>query len=158
MHHGTCATYMPWCMSGSVTRGKKRSPPYSPQYYVSGKRAINHIKPMIIFIKLDIICGCVYIHNSSFLTEYCMLSFNISQFNQYDIILPSNSWRPTEHHRNAFDIFFRTEAFIPVMNNVNMYCPDQDLLVHAWHTLLTFYQPKSELNCIDVISPISWNM
>ena len=48
MHHGTCVTHVPWCMSGSLTSGffevvpGKRSR-YSrcmrnPQLYVSGKR------------------------------------------------------------------------------------------------------------------------
>ena len=27
MHHGTCATYVPWCMSGSLTRGGEEKVP-----------------------------------------------------------------------------------------------------------------------------------
>ena len=46
MHHGTCVTHVPWCMSGSLTRGGrgKRSRHSrrmrNPQFYVSGKRPI----------------------------------------------------------------------------------------------------------------------
>ena len=47
MHHGTCVTHMPWCMSGSLTRGAgktvKAFPEHAhPQFFVSGKR------PMVI--------------------------------------------------------------------------------------------------------------
>ena len=43
MHHGTCVTHVPWCMSGSLTRaGGKTFPAFPaqahPQFYVSGKR------------------------------------------------------------------------------------------------------------------------
>ena len=44
MHHGTCVTHVPWCVSGSLTRGggEKRSRHSrcmrNPQFYVSGKR------------------------------------------------------------------------------------------------------------------------
>ena len=44
MHHGTCVTHVPWCMSGSLNcdGGGKRSRHSrrmrNPQFYVSGKR------------------------------------------------------------------------------------------------------------------------
>ena len=47
MHHGTCVTHVPWCMSGSLTRGGrgKRSQHYrrmrNPQFNVSGKRPMK---------------------------------------------------------------------------------------------------------------------
>ena len=52
MHHGTCVTHVPWCMSGSLTsgflwsrwRGKHSRHPRrmsSPQFYVSVKRPMN---------------------------------------------------------------------------------------------------------------------
>ena len=51
MHHGTCATHVPWCMRGSLTsgfpwsrwRGKRSRNSRrmsSPRFYVSGKRPI----------------------------------------------------------------------------------------------------------------------
>ena len=55
MHHGTCVTHVPWCMSESLTscflwsrwRGK-RSRHYrrmcNPQFYVSGKRPLAKAK------------------------------------------------------------------------------------------------------------------
>ena len=52
MHHGTCVTHVPWCMSGSLTSGflcgrwrEKRSRHSrrmrNPQFYVSGKRPMG---------------------------------------------------------------------------------------------------------------------
>ena len=45
MHHGTCVTHVPSCMSRSPTRGRVKRSRYSrrmrnPQFYVSGKRPI----------------------------------------------------------------------------------------------------------------------
>ena len=58
MHHGTCATHVPWCMPGSLIsgflwsqwRGKRSRHSrrmHSPQFYVSGKRPIQ---PFICFL------------------------------------------------------------------------------------------------------------
>ena len=47
MHHGTCVTHVPWCMSGTLNRGGggKRSRHSrrmrNAQFYVSGKRPID---------------------------------------------------------------------------------------------------------------------
>ena len=47
MHHGTCVAHVPWCMSGSLTRGGmgKRSRHsrrmHNPQFCVSGKRPMG---------------------------------------------------------------------------------------------------------------------
>ena len=43
MHQDTCVThmYVPWCMSGSVKRSCHSSHKHSPQFYVSGKRAMG---------------------------------------------------------------------------------------------------------------------
>ena len=52
MHHGTCVTHVPWCMSGSLTSGffwsrwrGKRSRHSgrmrNPKFYVSGKRSMD---------------------------------------------------------------------------------------------------------------------
>ena len=30
MHHGTCVTQVPWCMSGSLTRGGRENVPFIP--------------------------------------------------------------------------------------------------------------------------------
>ena len=45
MHHGTCVTHVPWCMSGSLTRGGGKRYRHSRcmrnlQFCVSGKRPI----------------------------------------------------------------------------------------------------------------------
>ena len=55
MHHGTCVTHVPWCMSGSLTSGflwsrwqGKRSRHSgcmrNPKYYVSGKRPMGCLR------------------------------------------------------------------------------------------------------------------
>ena len=46
MHHGTCVTHMPWCISGSLTRRGRETVPgipgacTNPIFDVSGKRSI----------------------------------------------------------------------------------------------------------------------
>ena len=46
MHHGTCVSHVPWCMSRSLTRGgrgkcsRHSRRMRNPQFYVSGKRPI----------------------------------------------------------------------------------------------------------------------
>ena len=49
MHHGACVTHVPWCMSGSLTRGVRDSRrTHNPQSYVSDKRPMIgyiHIRP-----------------------------------------------------------------------------------------------------------------
>ena len=45
-HHGTCVTHVPWCMSGSLTRGGGKRSRHSrsmrnPQFCVSGKRSMG---------------------------------------------------------------------------------------------------------------------
>ena len=61
MHHGTCVTHVPWCMSGSLTsgflwsrwHGKHFRPSrrmHNPQSYVSGKR------PMVVHVFVVMIC------------------------------------------------------------------------------------------------------
>ena len=46
MHHGTCVTHVPWCMSGSLTCGDRENVPgipgaCAPAIYVSGKRPME---------------------------------------------------------------------------------------------------------------------
>ena len=61
MHHSTCVTHVPWCMSGSLTRsgGGKRSRHSwrmrNPQFYVSGKRPIPGNTVFILKAYLDCI-------------------------------------------------------------------------------------------------------
>ena len=56
MHHGKCVTHVPWCMPGWLTSGslwswwRGKRPRYSrrmrnPQFYVSGKRPVDHVFP-----------------------------------------------------------------------------------------------------------------
>ena len=47
MHNGTCTTHVPWCLSGSLARGKRSRHSRrmrEPQFYVSGKRPIEDCK------------------------------------------------------------------------------------------------------------------
>ena len=54
MHHGTCVTHVPWCMSGSLNRGGggKRSPHSrrmrNSQFYISGKRPIEKLWSVLL--------------------------------------------------------------------------------------------------------------
>ena len=47
MHHGTCVTNVPWCMSGSLTlrwrwrRSRHSRRVHNPQFYVFGKRPMG---------------------------------------------------------------------------------------------------------------------
>ena len=55
MHHGTCVTHVPWCMSGSLTCGDGKTFPAfpahaHPQFCVSGKRPICRIRMKLIII------------------------------------------------------------------------------------------------------------
>ena len=49
MHHGTCVTHVPWCMSGSLNRGgggkgsRHSRRMRNSQFYVSGKRPIAEV-------------------------------------------------------------------------------------------------------------------
>ena len=61
MHHGTCVTHVPWCMSGSLTcggRGKRSRHSRrmrNPQFYVSGKRPIDSHRHVVVGM-----CWCCY--------------------------------------------------------------------------------------------------
>ena len=61
MHHGTCVTHVPWCMSGSLTwgfhwsrwRGKRSRHSRrmrNPQFYVSGKRPMQRL-PILLMVR-----------------------------------------------------------------------------------------------------------
>ena len=44
MHHVTCVTHVPWCMSGSLTRGgREKRRMGNSQFYVSDKRPIGRL-------------------------------------------------------------------------------------------------------------------
>ena len=53
-HHGTCATHVPWCMTGLLNPGWSRKHSRhsrrlrSPQFYVSGKRPMELWLPCVI--------------------------------------------------------------------------------------------------------------
>ena len=51
MHHGTCVTHVPWCMSGSLTRGGGENVPGIPgnsKFYVSDKRPMTtHVLELV---------------------------------------------------------------------------------------------------------------
>ena len=69
MHHGTCVTHAPWCMSGSLTssslrsrwRGKRSRHSRcmcNPQFYVSGKRPMGIWWNECLLVHLISISGC----------------------------------------------------------------------------------------------------
>ena len=53
MHHGTCVTHVPRCMSGSLNRGsggKRSRRMRNPQFYVSGKRPVQQICLLVFYL------------------------------------------------------------------------------------------------------------
>ena len=67
MHHGTCVTHVPWCMSGSLTSGflwsrwwgkcsRHSQPMHNPQFYVSGKMPIDCTVVMETKVRFPGIC------------------------------------------------------------------------------------------------------
>ena len=59
MHHGTCMTHVPWCMSGSLNRGGGEKVPgipgamRNPQNYVSGERPMPSVFDLICSLSHD---------------------------------------------------------------------------------------------------------
>ena len=76
VHHGTCVIHVPWCMSGSLTRGSRHSRRMrNSQFYVSGKR------PMLIYL-LGIISSVIYDYHCSITMVthklcYCIQCHNV---------------------------------------------------------------------------------
>ena len=67
MHHGTCVTHVPWCMTRSLTSGflwswwRRKCFRHSrrmcnPQFYVSGKKPWSHYELITVPSKTDHIC------------------------------------------------------------------------------------------------------
>ena len=57
MHHGTCMTHVPWCMSGSLTRDGGENVPGSrrmrkPQFYVYGKRPMGKVVSLTTLLSI----------------------------------------------------------------------------------------------------------
>ena len=80
MHHGTCVTHVSWCMPGSLTRGflwrvwrEKHSRlsrrMHNPQFYVPGKRPIQH--NAIYLVQAHTHKRCLVI--------YCLLIFSAEE-------------------------------------------------------------------------------
>ena len=78
MHHGTCATQVPWCMPGSLTdgflwirwRGKHSRRMRNPQFSVSGKR---HMEWMGWMLPWKVLCILEYIGNNTSLLAALLL-------------------------------------------------------------------------------------
>ena len=87
MHQGTCVTYVPWCMSGSViscflwSRWWKRSRHsrrmHNPQFYVFGKRPMSSHNErfglLCIVFTLSVFYGYIYIYICVCVCISCML-------------------------------------------------------------------------------------
>ena len=75
MHHGTCVTHVPWCMSGSLIRGYQRKRSRlsrcmrNPQLYISGKWSMEHQSERRSFweFQISIISRWNHVHLSSWL-------------------------------------------------------------------------------------------
>ena len=67
MHHGTCVTHVPWCMSGSLTRGGKRP----MQEVVSSHGNLNRwwVNFALIVMMVQICSQCVLGIQKSYLPQ-----------------------------------------------------------------------------------------
>ena len=81
MHHGTCVTHVPWCMSGSLTRGGGQNVPRhsrcmrNPQFFVSGKKLMSCT---ICSRMVWLLCSCIVsasglVHSLLYGVYYCFL-------------------------------------------------------------------------------------
>ena len=82
MHHGTCVTHVPWCMSGSLTRGGGKTFPAfpahaHPRFDVSGKRPIAARNKSAQSIS---ICGDHYLAWSA---PNCLSSYGCTQHDKF---------------------------------------------------------------------------
>ena len=81
MHHGTCVTHVPWCMSGSLTRGgggKHSRRMHNPLFHVSGKRpmlgsVLIRIRNVSQNINICFVYSCVYCTISNNCVSYSQL-------------------------------------------------------------------------------------
>ena len=77
MHHGTCVTHVPWCMSGSLTRSGGENVPGFPgacetrnlMYLVKGPLLCyyfrhKYIQPIKLYIKRSTVVECCYTINT----------------------------------------------------------------------------------------------
>ena len=86
MHHDSCVTHMPWCMSGSLTRGcrVKRSRhsrrTHNPQFYVFGKRPMFISCWLIVNWTLRSKLQCISNQNTNF--SFTKVHFIGDQINQ----------------------------------------------------------------------------
>ena len=86
MHHGTCVTHVPWCMRGSLNsgflwsrwRGKRSRHSRrirNPQFYVSGKRPMQHWMPQTRIHLIEH-------ERTDFHWKKCTLQFFFNSFHQ----------------------------------------------------------------------------
>ena len=64
MHHGTCVTHVPWCISGSLTQHSRRM--RNTQFYVSGKAhwALTHWHLKKLTANLKILFSNTYLYKA----------------------------------------------------------------------------------------------
>ena len=63
MHHGTCVTHVPWCMSGSLTRGDGENVPGIPGACATNNFSYLVRGPWKGTPSSSIICSCCWFHN-----------------------------------------------------------------------------------------------
>ena len=104
MHHGTCVTHVPWCMSGSLTRGGGESVPDIPgacairkfAYLVRGPLRAMYEASFLFFwrkIPRDIERGYSVGYNSYQCPKYKLLA-------QQKHCTGCHTWGPLHLHRN----------------------------------------------------------
>ena len=110
MDYGTCVTLVPWCMSGSLTRGGGEYVPDIPgalantQFYVSGKRLMQ-TKRMLILATQALFCSILFNapwwFSFSFHVNRAHCSVDVWQLTHLVIITIIDIWNATVFHKIA---------------------------------------------------------
>ena len=83
MHHGTCVTHVPWCMSGSQTRGSGEIVPG-----ISGPCATRNFAYLVrLLLLLTLIVGSKKIGNLSVFSLTAVSQHRILQENDVSVIM-----------------------------------------------------------------------
>ena len=134
MHRGTCMTHVPWCMSGSRTRGGGETFPTlsahaHPQFYLSGKRPIVtkaiHTNCATASIAL---CGMwLGIHDSIFTwpshtaVVFIYACLNLEWYSLHGALVSSKIFRFRDKNQSAINVKHRyiSDSFVSLLRNIN---------------------------------------
>ena len=90
MHHGTCGTHVPWCMSGSLTRGGGENVPGIPGAYATRNFKYLASGPWNVIFKLAVSNTCSEIF--TLFNEYVSIFVKLIKFHVHTSILTQDWW------------------------------------------------------------------